>query len=41
MFFKRPAPHDTLSICFFAAKQNINWNVQDWNKDIGGEDNTI
>lgn len=44
MFFKRPAAHVTLSICFifFAAKQNVHWNVQHWNKDVGGEvNNTI
>lgn len=43
MFFKRSAAHATLSICFlfFAAKQNVHWNVEDWNKDTGGKQHHI
>lgn len=35
VFIKRLAARVTLSVCFlfFAAKQNVHWNVQDWHKD--------
>lgn len=37
--FKRPTAYITLSIWFFlfATKQNVHWNVQDWNKNVAGK----